>query len=339
MSSIGRCTAPISMRLAELPTCVLGVWLSGCIRRVELRCISRTIVLSGSALAVVENGLYPSSSRDRVVVLPESQYYPPRLGQFTVRALVATTVRFELGGPPLAVRLREGSVRWTSMPEAPVDVDRDSCPGEDHVCSPLAGGDCSIRRSSAVRGGAIRIAGLTQASCLCVSCASCAPVRIPRTRGTRLGVARGRGRGWRCGRVRLREVSACSSCRVSAVCAAGGGWRRRGGAAGLPDGWCRPSVRVPRSLGCSGPPRVGHLVARRRHALLPDAVQIRRRWATGTGQVICVERTRNWWRRAPNTGLNHGVPDSAARTVAGLPRSRGAIRSRGQLLCRAKSRS
>ena len=134
----------ISTRLAELATCVLGVGLSGCIRRAKLPCISRTIVLSGSASAVVENGLYPLSNRDRVVVLPEPQYDPPRLGQFTVCALVATPVRFKFGGPPLAIRLREGSVRRTAMPKASVHVDRDSCPREDHVCSPRAGGNCSI---------------------------------------------------------------------------------------------------------------------------------------------------------------------------------------------------
>ena len=92
-----------------------------------------TLVPSWSNPPILDHCLHLASCCNRVVVLPEPQNDPPSLAKFAIRALIATPVRIELGCPPLSVRLREGSVRWASMPETPVDVDGDSCSREDHI--------------------------------------------------------------------------------------------------------------------------------------------------------------------------------------------------------------
>ena len=60
-----------------------------------------------------------------VLMFPDSNDFPARIGQRDIGTTITSDVRFELWHPVLAIPLRNALVIRTAMPEATVDEDRD----------------------------------------------------------------------------------------------------------------------------------------------------------------------------------------------------------------------
>lgn len=67
------------------------------------------------------------------LVLPRPQDCPPQLSQLHVDCFVPGSVSRDLGGPPIGIRLWQGAMHGAAVPEASVDVDSRSRPGEGDV--------------------------------------------------------------------------------------------------------------------------------------------------------------------------------------------------------------
>lgn len=66
-------------------------------------------------------------------VLPETQDVPASLGELTIGVGVSSLVALDLPPPPVAVGSRPDVVLRAPVPEAPVDVDRQTYAGESNV--------------------------------------------------------------------------------------------------------------------------------------------------------------------------------------------------------------
>lgn len=81
----------------------------------------------------VQSVLNEVCSIDRRHVFPDVDGYPSRSAQPRVRVAISALVCGELVAPPVCVRLRRRGVNWAGVPEAAVDIDRDSGPGKNQV--------------------------------------------------------------------------------------------------------------------------------------------------------------------------------------------------------------
>jgi hypothetical protein len=72
----------------------------------------------------------------RVLVFPDAYDLPPRPRQAGVGVAVTLSILFDLGPPPVCVRLRPGSMVWTAVPKAAVHEDGDLRPRKHQVCLP-----------------------------------------------------------------------------------------------------------------------------------------------------------------------------------------------------------
>lgn len=103
-------------------------------------------------------------------MLPDPDDRPARLGESLVGVAVAPSVRLDLLTPELRVVGRPCGVFRAPVPEAPVDHDDDSGPGEDEV-----GSSANPRKNLAIN-----------------AIAEAAPVQIPAQLELGLGIARAR---------------------------------------------------------------------------------------------------------------------------------------------------
>lgn len=77
--------------------------------------------------------LDPVCCRGHVVVFPDVDGLPPEPDEFCVLSPIPPLVGSELLPPPVGVVLRRDAMVGTSMPEAPVDENGDSCASERQV--------------------------------------------------------------------------------------------------------------------------------------------------------------------------------------------------------------
>jgi hypothetical protein len=68
-----------------------------------------------------------------IVMLPDVDHAPASFSEELVVASIAGSGRGQLLCPPLGVRLRQGSVRRTSMPETTIDEQRDTKSNEHDI--------------------------------------------------------------------------------------------------------------------------------------------------------------------------------------------------------------
>lgn len=66
-------------------------------------------------------------------MLPRANHKPPSLFELRVVSSVSLSVGLDLSTPPVAIRLRNGAVLRTPMPEAAVHLNSDPGSGERHV--------------------------------------------------------------------------------------------------------------------------------------------------------------------------------------------------------------
>lgn len=77
--------------------------------------------------------LDPIHGYRRILVLPHPDHQPPVRRELTIVSRISLPVRFELGSPPVGVGLRRDRVVGATVPEAPVDLHRDSSTPENDV--------------------------------------------------------------------------------------------------------------------------------------------------------------------------------------------------------------
>jgi len=83
---------------------------------------------------------YPSRRLDGVLVLPDLDHLPAGLGQQARGLAVAILRPSDLRAPPLAIVLWLAAMFWAAVPEASVQVNRDSDSWEDNVGAPATEG-------------------------------------------------------------------------------------------------------------------------------------------------------------------------------------------------------
>jgi len=76
-----------------------------------------------------------SNYRICILVLPETQNTPSQFYERTIGLPITLDVACQLRPPVVGVGLRPSSMHGTAVPEAAVDEDRHSLPGEDDVCT------------------------------------------------------------------------------------------------------------------------------------------------------------------------------------------------------------
>lgn len=66
-------------------------------------------------------------------MLPNSHYTPARNVEVLINLDIPGAIPSELGLPIVGVRLRFGAVDWTTMPEAPINKDRETMSWKDDI--------------------------------------------------------------------------------------------------------------------------------------------------------------------------------------------------------------
>jgi hypothetical protein len=81
-------------------------------------------------------GCDSACGRRRSLVLPDPNHRPPGSLKLLRGVGVSLLIRLDLRAPPVAISLRPSAVRWTPMPEAAIDEDRDTRSRKDDIDRP-----------------------------------------------------------------------------------------------------------------------------------------------------------------------------------------------------------